>query len=590
MSVSNKDLILFIISFLRKKVFSKLLTISLLMVALDLLGAFLIYPYVAIALDKNYFSNHQYLNEFFSHMAHRDLVTGLSFSLVIFYILKAVIHKNLLKKQSQIIAEFTRVITDNFLHKVLNAKFEVFNTLSASRLAGVAFSNTIHAALTLQAVVQIACEMVFLLLILLIFLVVALKIAIILIVFFIAYLMAIYKPLGHKITSLGVLQNEIEIARHRILHSIIASIRDIKIMDLSLIFEKNSSEVSRKFAEVNWMYSTSQGMTKIYLEAIVLITFILVIQVIIFGKYPLQRMAPLIGLGVVASFRALPAITKLLMAINSYRYSKSFVEQLITTESTLAKSQQVKFLDEINFKDILEIKNLSFSYGACEVLKNVYIKVKYGQSIGIVGPSGSGKSTLLDILTGLLQQQKGLFFIDGERFEPFLSSSLQDILGYVPQSISLLDESISYNITFECEPDHKKLYKILKMANLMEFVNSLKSKENTKIGEGGISLSGGQRQRVGIARALYKEPQLLIFDEATSALDALSEKALTDEISKLSGYVTTVIVAHKLSTVVNCDQIYVLHKGEILGYGTHTQLMESCVLYADMYKLQQDLV
>ena len=259
-------------------------------------------------------------------------------------------------------------------------------------------------------------------------------------------------------------------------------------------------------------------------------------------------------------------------------------------ESILSQSQQEKIVDNLNYEKVMDIKNLSFTYGHGIVLNQVNINIKKGHSVGIVGPSGSGKSTLLDIITGLLKSQTGSFYLDDVKFDPFFSSSLHDILGYVPQSISLLDESIAYNITFEHEPDYKRLNKVLRMSNLETFVNSLQYQENTIIGEGGIALSGGQRQRVGIARALYKEPKILIFDEATSALDSLSEKAFIDEISALRGYVTTVVVAHKLSTVVNCDTIYVLHKGQIVASANHNELMVSCPLYQEMFKLQQVLM
>ena len=297
-----------------------------------------------------------------------------------------------------------------------------------------------------------------------------------------------------------------------------------------------------------------------------------------------------IGVVIVSALRALPAIAKLLMSVNSYRYSKSFVERLIDMESILSQSQQEKIVDNLNYEKVMDIKNLSFTYGHGIVLNQVNINIKKGHSVGIVGPSGSGKSTLLDIITGLLKSQTGSFYLDDVKFDPFFSSSLHDILGYVPQSISLLDESIAYNITFEHEPDYKRLNKVLRMSNLETFVNSLQYQENTIIGEGGIALSGGQRQRVGIARALYKEPKILIFDEATSALDSLSEKAFIDEISALRGYVTTVVVAHKLSTVVNCDTIYVLHKGQIVASANHNELMVSCPLYQEMFKLQQVLM
>lgn len=590
MVITDKTLLLFIINSLHKRVFLIFLCLTISTAILDLLGIALIYPYISAVMNPQYFHDFKYIKSLVLGRSHGDLIVVVSIIIVVFYVFKAYLHSYLLKKQNQISAHFTQDITDSFLRKVLNAKFEVFNDLSASRLAGVAFSNTIHVSLVLQAVAQAVCELVFITLLFLGFLIATPKITLGIFLVFLVYLLFIYRPLGHKISNLGKLQNEVENSRHRILHSIVASIRDIKIMGLSSIFDKKSADISAQFAQVNWMYSTAQGLTRIYLEALILIAFIVSIQIIMAGSYPIEKMAPVIGIAVVSALRALPAIGRLLNCINSYRYSRSFVEKLISTDSILSTAQQYKIEDSLNYRNLLQAKNITFSYGSNQVLSNVNVDIYKGTSVGIVGPSGSGKSTLLDIITGLLKMQTGSFYLDGVSFDPFASHSLQKFLGYVPQSISLLEDTISYNITFENQPDADRLNKILRMSNLEVFVDSLKDRLNTKLGEGGIALSGGQRQRIGIARALYKQPEILIFDEATSALDALSEKALVDEVSALKGHITTVIVAHRLSTVVNCDCIYVLHKGCIVASGTHQELMHSSLLYSEMYKLQQDLI
>lgn len=590
MVISDKTLLLFIITSIRKRVFLIFLCLTISTAILDLLGIGLIYPYISVVMNPQYFDNFKYIKSTIVGLTHSDFIIIMSIAIVAFYILKAFLHGYLIKKQNQISAHFTQDITDSFLHKVLNAKYEVFNDLSASRLAGVAFSNTIHLSLALQAVAQGLCELVFLILLFLGFLIAAPKITLAILFVFGIYLLLIYRPLGHKISNLGKQQNEVENIRHRILHSIVASIRDIKIMGLSSIFDKKSADISAQFAQVNWMYSTAQGLTRIYLEASILIAFVVAITVMLAGNYAVEKMAPLIGLAVVSALRALPSIGRLLNAINTYRYSRSFVEKLISTDSTLSSAQQYKIEDHLNYQNLLQAKNLTFSYGLNQVLSDVNIDIYKGTSVGVVGPSGSGKSTLLDIITGLLKTQTGNFYLDGVSFDPFVSHSLQKFLGYVPQSISLLEDSISYNITFENEPDTTRLNKVLKMANLEVFVDSLEERLYTKLGEGGIALSGGQRQRIGIARALYKQPEILIFDEATSALDALSEKALVDEISALKGHITTVVVAHRLSTVVDCDCIYVLHKGCVVASGSHQELMSSSPLYSEMFKLQQDLI
>lgn len=590
MSITDKTLLSYVTSTFQTKVFLTYLCLTISTAILDLMGIALIYPYISVVINPNYFDDFKYFKILIGEVSYPNLVVALSLAMVVFYIAKAFLHGYLLKKQAQISAHFTQDITDSFLKKILNAKFEIFNHLSASRLAGIAFSNTIHVSLALQAVAQCVCELFFLLFLFLGFLFVAPQITLGLLLVFGIYLFFIYKPLGRKIANLGKQQSEVENLRHRILHSIVASIRDIKIMGLAHVFEKKNADISTQFAQMNWMYSTAQGLTRVYLEAFILIAFVVAIQIMFASSSAVDNMVPVIGIAVVSALRALPSIAKLLSSINSYRYSRSFVENLVLTDKVLTSSEQYKIDDCLHYNNLLQVKNLSFSYDHNQVLSNVSLDIHKGKSIGIVGPSGSGKSTLLDIITGLLKVQTGNFYLDGQSFEPFLSHSLQKIMGYVPQSITLFEDTISYNITFEDAPDKVLLDKVLQTSNLAMFINNLETGLDTKIGERGIALSGGQRQRIGIARALYKQPEILIFDEATSALDALTEKAFVDEISALKGYITTVVVAHKLSTVVDCDCIYVLHKGSVVALGTHQELMRTCPLYSEMFRLQQGLI
>jgi ATP-binding cassette, subfamily B, bacterial PglK len=587
MQDSDQLVIKYIVAALSKNVFITITAIAFLLAILDVAGILLIYPYVSVVLDAESYKKYSFLYSDLVFLDQKTFVLLLSFLLAVFYLLKAYINNLLISKQNKITAEFTKEMTDSFLKKLLNAKYEVFNHLSASRLAGVAFSNTVHASLVLQAIVTVVCELLFLSILFIVFLINTPVFGAGIILTTLMYFLIVYRPLGKKVATLGIAQNEIENARHRVLHSIVASIRDIKIMGLSTVFEKKSNYISEEFSEINWKYSTYQGLTKVTLETLIFLGLIVLIQVLVLGDFAIKEVAPFIGVIVISTLRTLPSVAKLLMAMNSYRYSKSFVEKLIHIERSLSQSQQEKIQDKLTFNNILKIEGLSFKYGEHRVLNQINININKGQSIGIVGPSGSGKSTLLDIITGLLESQSGNFNLDGHKFVPFLSSSLHDMLGYVPQSISLLDESIAYNISFEHKPDLSKLKNAIKMSNLESLISSLPDKEATKLGEGGITLSGGQRQRVGIARALYKTPEILIFDEATSALDALSEKALSEEISKLKGQLTTVIVAHKLTNVINCENIYVLDKGNIIASGSHNDLIKSCELYKHMYDLQQ---
>ena len=180
--------------------------------------------------------------------------------------------------------------------------------------------------------------------------------------------------------------------------------------------------------------------------------------------------------------------------------------------------------------------------------------------------------------------------MDGRPFDPFRSDALRRLLGYVPQNVTLVDDTIAFNIAFDVDPDANRLQQTASVARIKEFIESLPEGFQTLVGENGVRVSGGQKQRIGIARALYRNPEILIFDEATSSLDNVTERELSAEIEMLSGSKTLVIVAHRLSTVARCDVIHVFDEGHIVGSGTHLQLLHSCGEYRSLYDAQSEAV
>jgi len=239
------------------------------------------------------------------------------------------------------------------------------------------------------------------------------------------------------------------------------------------------------------------------------------------------------------------------------------------------------------FEHALEIQDLRFSHGDKPVLAGVSLTIRKGRAAGIVGLSGSGKTTFLDVLAGLRRADHGRFVLDGRAFDPYATDTLRRHFGYVPQNVTLIDDSIAFNISFERQPDTERLRRAARMARIEDFVAALPENFETQVGENGVRVSGGQKQRIDIARAMYRDPQLLIFDEATSSLDNVTERELSAEIAGLSGSKTLIIVAHRLSTVERCDQIHVFDQGRVVGSGTHTALLQSCPEYRALYLAQE---
>ena len=221
---------------------------------------------------------------------------------------------------------------------------------------------------------------------------------------------------------------------------------------------------------------------------------------------------------------------------------------------------------------------MSFNYDNREkiAVNNINIDIKKGSIVGIIGKSGSGKSTLVDIILGLIDPKKGNVYIDDKNIDSF-KKSWQKQIGYIPQDIYLLDDSIMNNIVFgidESEINENLINDVIKLAQLEKLINSLPNKLETVVGNRGVKLSGGERQRIGIARALYKNPNIMIFDEATSALDIENENMILEEIYENKKEKTILIISHRNNTVKYCDVIYVMEEGKIVDQGSFKQIME----------------
>jgi ABC-type multidrug transport system fused ATPase/permease subunit len=258
--------------------------------------------------------------------------------------------------------------------------------------------------------------------------------------------------------------------------------------------------------------------------------------------------------------------------------------------------KSLKLFDQNQNQEILPLnkkitlKNIYYNYPNSSIiaLKDISLTVPARSIVGFVGATGSGKTTLVDVILGLLEPQKGNLEVDGKVITSKNSRSWQRSIGYVPQHIYLLDDTVAANIAFGVETNYineDMLEKASKIANLHEFViNELPRKYQTIIGERGVRLSGGQRQRIGIARALYHNPQVLILDEATNALDNQTEQLVMNAISNLSKKITIILIAHRLNTLKNCLTIFKLDKGQLINQGTFEELIKNNIDFATSKK------
>jgi ABC-type bacteriocin/lantibiotic exporter with double-glycine peptidase domain len=277
----------------------------------------------------------------------------------------------------------------------------------------------------------------------------------------------------------------------------------------------------------------------------------------------------------------MPAIQQIYSSLTQMKFVSPVLDSIYKDLSSL--ENKVKNINEkkIEFKKMLTLEKISYTYPneSVPAIKNLNLEIPSKKKIGIIGRTGSGKTTTVDLILGLLKPQSGFLKVDNLLINDQNKRSWQSSIGYVPQQIYLSDDTIAANIAFginKNQINYKTIQEVAKIANLHKFVTKdLKNGYQTIVGERGIKLSGGQRQRIGIARALYHKPELLIFDEATNALDNITEKIVLDSIKKIENNITIIIIAHRLNTVRNCDNIFLFEKGNLIAQGSHDKLIKN---------------
>jgi len=359
-----------------------------------------------------------------------------------------------------------------------------------------------------------------------------------------------------------------------------SAIKEVKVSGLEQIFVKRFSNPAETFARHQTSAAVVRELPRYVLEAITFGGIMLVILYLITETGKFNDALPLLSLYIFAGYRLLPALQIIYRSITAISFVGPSLDKLYDDIKNLKPITSNQENSILSLNKTINLINISYNYPNTSrtSLNNINISIPVKTTVGIIGATGSGKTTTVDIILGLLKAQKGRLEVDGKIIMENNYKSWQRSIGYVPQNIFLADDTISANIAFGLDSnDIKKelVERASKIANLHDFVISeLPDKYQTKIGERGVRLSGGQRQRIGIARALYHDPNILIFDEATNALDNHTEKAVMDAVNNIGNNKTIIIIAHRLSTLEKCDKIFSLKNGEINNQGTFEELIK----------------
>jgi len=377
------------------------------------------------------------------------------------------------------------------------------------------------------------------------------------------FYVSIFWLVRKKLDKIGKSFTEANSERYQSCQEALGGIKDVIINDAKQGYIESFEQSSRIFARHIATRDTLGQIPLYIIETVGYGCLIILAIILVMSGKDVSHILPVLGLYGFAAYRMLPAAQIMYRAITQIKFSQQ-VFAILKPEFSLDHAEDVlqSPLPSIKFQKEIQIEDLCFSYPNRldqPVLQNLNLTIGKNSSIGIIGKSGSGKSTLMDIMLGLLPPQNGKILVDGIELTPKHWSSWRRIVGYVPQHIYLADKTVAENIAFGVTRDKIDMQAVksaAQQAQIDSFITQqLSHGYNTQVGERGVMLSGGQRQRIGIARALYKNPQILFMDEATSALDMETEAAVNEAIQNLSGQKTMIIIAHRESAVARCDRI-----------------------------------
>lgn len=384
--------------------------------------------------------------------------------------------------------------------------------------------------------------------------------------FFYGFLSIIFLKLTKKkLKEWGGLREELDKSISKIIIESLGGIKDILILGKETFYSDQFSSKTYLKSRISSNQGTISQIPRFYLELISIIGLVSFVILMVLKGEASTKLVTVLGVFVAATFRMIPSLNRILAAVQSLKFYQPSIN-IIYNENKKIKNAKTQNRANYKFKSKIKFKNVDFGFiNNKNVLSKVDLEINIGETIGIIGESGSGKSTLIDLLIGLHRPTVGNIIIDDD-YNLHSTQSWRNNIGYVSQSIFLIDESIKNNIAFGVEKNkinEVRINELIKKVQLEDFIISLNDGIETKVGERGVQLSGGQRQRIGIARALYHDPDLLVLDEATSALDSKTEQSVMNSINKLLGQKTIIIIAHRLSTLGNCNKIFEVKNNQL---------------------------
>lgn len=562
--MTNLNKLLAITTRQEKKNFIILIFMSIFLSVIETIGISAIMPFITLASDPSKIISNEYskkIYDFFVFSTTTNFMIFFGLFLIGFYIFRAtysMLYNYILNKFA-----FGRFHAFAFrlFKNYTNLPYKRFVKRNSAELIKTIVNEASNLSFYMQSLLLIFSEFFTIVLLYVLLLLMDWKMTLILTILLGAKVLFLLFFLKKKIEKEGTRRSIMQSKFYKILNETFGNFKIIKLIQNEEKLYNEFSSISYGYAKANIVSNTLNQLPRLSLETIGFGVLIGIVVYVLFKYNDASFVLPIISMYALALYRILPALNRILYNYNTLLFLSSSLDIVY---SDLVYTPQTEGKDFIDFKNKIELTNISFEYTKNKkVLEDINITINKGDKVAFVGESGSGKSTLVDLIIGLYRPLSGEIVIDDKKLTSDNIKSYRSKIGYIPQSIYLFDGTVGENVAFGYEYDKGKIIKVLKKANIYDFLSS-KEGIDTLVGDGGIQLSGGQKQRIGIARALYSDPEILVLDEATSALDNETEAKIMDEIYETSHDKTLLIIAHRLSTIERCDRKIMLANGKII--------------------------